>query len=97
MPKTDSTGTRGCALIAAIQPQPRPARVAVSLDVEDGIRTIDIAPPDQVQSRLGAPIGPVKVERILADLPVVAHEPFIVDIGTVALPARCWRNRTGSR
>ena len=64
------------------------SRIAVRLHIDHAVRPIDVAPSDQMQRRLVAPIRAVKIKCVLASLPIVADEPLFVDVGEVTLAAR---------
>src|SRR5258708_24822230 len=87
-PRTNSAIAARDALISVIHPQPHLRRVAVRLHIDDAVGPVDVAPSDQVQGWLTAPIGAVKIECVLASPPIVADQAFLVDIRQIALAAR---------
>src|SRR3954463_16175847 len=65
--------------------------VAVGFHIEHTVRAVDIPPTNEVQRRLRAPVGPVVIERVFANLTVVADQSFLVDVGQITLAARVAR------
>src|SRR5260370_16335918 len=87
-PRTNSAFAGRHALISVIHPQPHLRRVAVRLHIDDAVGPVDVAPSDQVQGWLTAPIGAVKIESVLASPPIVADHPFLVAVPQIALASR---------